>query len=135
MSRRPYDGWETQAALGPDAFIRFIGPIYNPAGDSYVSQVLGLVPEATQRLNDAAAPAPHPAPPPAAGRHVVIVIDPGHGGTVEVGGSSPNNANSPSGEQEKNWTLDMAKRTRAAVLAKALDQGKNVEVVLTRERA
>ena len=32
LSRSPYDGWEERAADGPEAFIRFIGPIYNPAG-------------------------------------------------------------------------------------------------------
>lgn len=71
--------------------------------------------------------------PPVAGTPVVIVVDPGHGGSVEVGDSSPNNAVSPSGELEKHWTLDVAKRTRAAVLAKAVTIGKNVEVFLTRE--
>jgi N-acetylmuramoyl-L-alanine amidase len=133
LSRSPYDGWETRAADGPEAFIRFIGPIYNPAGDVYVAQILALVAEATQRLGEAPAVPVLPPSPPIAGMPAVIVIDPGHGGTVEVGDSSPNNASSPSGEREKNWTLDIAKRTRAAVLAKAVTLGKNVEVVLTRE--
>lgn len=133
LSRSPYDGWEDRAADSPEAFIRFIGPIYNPAGDAYVAQILALVAEATQRLEEAPAVPVLLSPPPIAGTSVVIVIDPGHGGTVEVGGSSPNNASSPSGEREKNWTLDVAKRTRVAVLAKAVMLGKNVEVVLTRE--
>jgi hypothetical protein len=34
-------------------------------------------------------------------------IDPGHGGGAEVGGSSHNNALSPSGVPEKNLTLRM----------------------------
>jgi N-acetylmuramoyl-L-alanine amidase len=68
-----------------------------------------------------------------AGTPLVIVIDPGHGGTVKVGGSSPNNATSPSGELEKHWTLDFARRTRAAVLAKAAASAISVEVVLTRD--
>ena len=68
-----------------------------------------------------------------AGTPVVIVIDPGHGGISRVGGSSPNNAVSPSGELEKNWTLDLAKRTMAALLSKARAAGKNVKVFLTRE--
>ena len=34
-----------------------------------------------------------------------IVIDPGHGGDVKVGGSSPNNARGPSGVLEKALTL------------------------------
>jgi len=35
----------------------------------------------------------------------VIVIDPGHGGTTTIGGSSPNNATGPRGTLEKNMTL------------------------------
>lgn len=132
LSRSPYEGWEERAAEGPEAFMRFVGPIYNPAGDAYVNQVLALVGEATQRL-DAALAVAQPQPPEVAGAPAVIVIDPGHGGMAKTGGSSPNNATSPSGELEKNWTLDFAKRTRAAVLAKALASGKNVKVELTRE--
>jgi N-acetylmuramoyl-L-alanine amidase len=132
LSRSPYDGWEERAEESPEAFIRFIGPIYNPAGNAYVDQILALVAEATQRL-EAAPAVPVIPPPPVAGTPVVIVIDPGHGGTVAVGGSDPNHAESPSGELEKHWTLDVAKRTRAAVLAKAVTLGKSVEVVLTRE--
>ena len=133
LSRSPYNGWEERAVQGPEAFIRFIGPIYNPAGITYVNQILALVDEATQRLNTAPAGLEIPPPPPVAGTAVVIVIDPGHGGSVRVNGSSPNNAQSPSGELEKDWTLDIAKRTRTAVLAKAIALGKNVNVVLTRE--
>lgn len=40
----------------------------------------------------------------------VIVIDPGHGGTAKVGGSSPNNAMGPAGTLEKWLTLDLAQR-------------------------
>ena len=133
LSRSPYNGWEDRAAEGPEAFIHFIGPIYNPAGVTYVNQVLVLVDEATRRLNAAPAVPDILPPPPVAGTPVVIIIDPGHGGTVKVNGSSPNNAISPSGELEKDWTLDIAKRTRAAVLTKAVVLGKNVNVVLTRE--
>jgi N-acetylmuramoyl-L-alanine amidase len=133
LSRSPYNGWENRAAESPEAFIRFIGPIYNPAGVTYVNQILALVGEATQRLDAAPAVIENPPPPLIAGTPVVIVIDPGHGGTVKIGGSSPNNATSPSGELEKDWTLDIAKRTRAAVLSKAVALGKNVNVILTRE--
>jgi N-acetylmuramoyl-L-alanine amidase len=133
LSRSPYNGWEERAVQGPEAFIRFIGPIYNPAGVTYVNQVLALVDEATQRLHAAPAGPEIPPPPPVAGTAVVIVIDPGHGGSVRVNGSSPNNAHSPAGELEKDWTLEIAKRTRTAVLAKAVALGKHVNVVLTRE--
>lgn len=40
----------------------------------------------------------------------IIVIDPGHGGSTAVGGSSPNNATGTNGTQEKNLTLDIAVR-------------------------
>jgi N-acetylmuramoyl-L-alanine amidase len=133
LSRSPYKGWQEKAAEGPEAFIGFIGPIYNPAGEVYVNQVLALVEEATRLLEEAPIVPEPPVTPPVPGTPVVIVIDPGHGGTEKVEGSSPNNAVSPSGEKEKNWNLDMAKRTRTAVLAKAVTLGKNVKVVLTRE--
>lgn len=40
----------------------------------------------------------------------IIVIDPGHGGTQVVSGSSPNNATGPNGLKEKNVTLEIAVR-------------------------
>ena len=49
-----------------------------------------------------------------------IVIDPGHGGTTKVGGSSPNNATGPNGTLEKALTLDVAMRA-ATVLGDAGD--------------
>jgi N-acetylmuramoyl-L-alanine amidase len=94
---------------------------------------MALLSEATVWLTKIPTPVVIPPPPPIAGTPVVIVIDPGHGGIVKVDGSSPNNATSPSGELEKNWTLDIAKRTKAAALAKAVTLGKNIDVVLTRE--
>ena len=53
-----------------------------------------------------------------------VVIDPGHGGTTTVGGSSPNNATGPTGLLEKDVTLDVSMR----VAAKTRD----MKVVLTR---
>ena len=55
LSRPPYHGWEEHAAEGAEAFIHFIGPIFNPAGDVYVDKVLGLLPEAQELLDDAPA--------------------------------------------------------------------------------
>ncbi|MFV3129626.1 N-acetylmuramoyl-L-alanine amidase family protein [Niveispirillum sp. KHB5.9] len=55
-----------------------------------------------------------------------VVIDPGHGGANAVGGSSPNNAQGPTGLLEKVVTLDLAKRT--APLLKAA----GITVLLTR---
>lgn len=37
----------------------------------------------------------------------VVTIDPGHGGDVKIGGSSPNNATGPNGTQEKSLTLSI----------------------------
>jgi N-acetylmuramoyl-L-alanine amidase len=61
-----------------------------------------------------------------------VVIDPGHGGSLEVGGSSPNNAISPSGVLEKNITLRMGFLVRDAILSEAKAGGHEVKVVLTR---
>ena len=49
----------------------------------------------------------------------VVVLDPGHGGTAKIGGSSPNNARGPNGLQEKDLTLDLATRTAALLSASA----------------
>ena len=38
----------------------------------------------------------------------IVVIDPGHGGTETVGGSSPNNATGPNGLKEKSVLLEIA---------------------------
>ena len=48
----------------------------------------------------------------------IIVIDPGHGGTAKVGGSSPNNATSGSGLLEKNLTLAVARHVRTSLTAR-----------------
>jgi len=55
----------------------------------------------------------------------IVVLDPGHGGTVKVGGSSPNNASGPNGLLEKNLTLEVAQRTASALAGHA-------QVMLTR---
>jgi N-acetylmuramoyl-L-alanine amidase len=48
----------------------------------------------------------------------VVVIDPGHGGSERVGGSSPNNATGPAGTLEKTLTLAVAQRVAAALVAR-----------------
>ena len=58
-----------------------------------------------------------------------VVIDPGHGGTFEVGGSSWNNAISFSGVMEKSMTLQMALLLRDALAA----ADPAIKVFLTRE--
>jgi N-acetylmuramoyl-L-alanine amidase/phosphatidylserine/phosphatidylglycerophosphate/cardiolipin synthase-like enzyme len=54
-----------------------------------------------------------------------VVIDPGHGGSAAVGGSSPNNATGPNGLLEKDVTLDLSRRVAEALTGRAA-------VVLTR---
>ena len=57
----------------------------------------------------------------------LVVLDPGHGGTAKVGGSSPNNAVGPDGLREKDLTLDIATRVplrspgRGTVLTRTAD--------------
>jgi N-acetylmuramoyl-L-alanine amidase len=68
-----------------------------------------------------------------AGKKGTIVIDPGHGGNAEVGGSSHNNARSPSGVLEKNLTLRMAFLVRDALRQAATVGGHTLKVILTRE--
>lgn len=62
-----------------------------------------------------------------------VVIDPGHGGALETGGSSANNATSPSGILEKNMTLRLGLLLRDAIKAAATAGGHTVKVVMTRE--
>lgn len=47
----------------------------------------------------------------------IVVLDAGHGGTTKVGGSSPNNAQGPTGLLEKAVTLDVAQRVRPLLVA------------------
>jgi N-acetylmuramoyl-L-alanine amidase len=57
----------------------------------------------------------------------IVVIDPGHGGLGKIGGSSGNNATSPSGLLEKDLTLAVAHHTEAALSA----VGHNVRLTRT----
>lgn len=51
----------------------------------------------------------------------IVVLDPGHGGTTTVGGSSPNNATGPTGLKEKTVTLDIARRVDTLLTADGID--------------
>jgi len=68
----------------------------------------------------------------------VIVIDPGHGGTTKVGGSSPNNATAVSGVKEKVLTLQYAQTLKQHLdgeACRAIFRGRgycDVQVILTR---
>jgi N-acetylmuramoyl-L-alanine amidase len=65
--------------------------------------------------------------------NATVVIDPGHGGTQNMGGSDANHAVSPSGFLEKNMTLKLGLLVRDAVLAAATAGGHTIKVVLTRD--
>lgn len=62
-----------------------------------------------------------------------VVIDPGHGGTHEVGGSSANNATSFSGVPEKVMTLQFANLVRIALEDAAKKGGHKITIVMTRK--
>lgn len=126
LERAPYSGWEEHTASAQD-FIGFIGPIYSGAA-GYAARVLARLPDAQALLQAAAAAVPVPA-----ASLGTIVIDPGHGGTAVVGGSSPNNAISASGVKEKKLTLDLALMLAAHVKSQAQAAGRDVRVVLTRD--
>ena len=60
-----------------------------------------------------------------------VIIDPGHGGTANVGGSGANHATSATGVLEKTMTLTMGMLVRDALVAATAD-GHEITVVLTR---
>ncbi|MCK1651370.1 N-acetylmuramoyl-L-alanine amidase [Bradyrhizobium sp. 149] len=128
LNRAPYSGWEEHIDSGED-FIRFIGPIYTPK-PSYPDDVLVLVKEAQRLLS--APPRTHLVAAVAAVNLGTVVIDPGHGGTVKVGGSSPNNATSASGVKEKKLALDFSLILRDELLRQATASSQTIKVVLTR---
>jgi N-acetylmuramoyl-L-alanine amidase len=62
-----------------------------------------------------------------------VVIDPGHGGSAEIGDSSANNAISASGVLEKNMTLRLAFLVRDSLKELATIGGHTLQIHLTRE--
>lgn len=54
----------------------------------------------------------------AEGRGATIVLDPGHGGAEDVGGSSANNVEGPGGVREKTVALALARAAKAALEAR-----------------
>lgn len=129
LNRAPYSGWEEHVGSSA-SFIRFIGPIYTPSA-GYADKVLSLLPEAAALLSEVS-------PPPAEVRTAgttdlgTIVIDPGHGGTANVPGSSANNAISATGVKEKKLTLDCALLLQSELRSQAARAGEQIKVVLTR---
>lgn len=133
LNRAPYTGWEEHVGTADD-FIRFIGPIYTPT-KKYADKVLDIVPEATALLDQVGGPLPLVAESAAAAATSdlgTIVIDPGHGGTVNMPGSSANNAISKSGVKEKKLTLDFCLTLRDELLKQATKDNQSIKVVLTR---
>lgn len=65
--------------------------------------------------------------------NATVVIDPGHGGMVNMGGSDANHAVSPTGVLEKNMTLQLGLLVRDALKAAATAGGHNIKVLMTRE--
>ena len=63
----------------------------------------------------------------------VVVIDPGHGGSLETGGSSKNNAVSTSGVLEKNMTLRFAFLVRDALQEAAQLGAHDLKIFMTRD--
>ena len=148
LDRSPYAGWQGHAGSA-DAFMRFIGPIYTPTA-GYADKVLALVSEATALLNGMSTPStgssasggtsspgsatssPGSAISSGTFNLGTIVIDPGHGGTTNVAGSSANNAISASGIKEKALTLQFAQILQTELLSQAGNAGEQLKVVLTR---
>lgn len=137
IGRAYYAGWEEHAETG-EGFIRFIGPIYCPT-QGYVDRVLALLDEAQELLKSFSSGVSGTAGeggttiPPSPGAFTVV-IDPGHGGSAKVGGSSPNNAVSPSGVKEKGMTLKLALYARDALIKRGRERQLDIKVFLTRDR-
>ena len=102
IARAPYSGFESHTDTGAD-YINFIGPIYTPT-PGYADKVLRLVPEAETLLAEGGAAGETETE--GTTRLGTIIIDPGHGGTQNLPGSSQNNAVSVSDIPEKKLTLD-----------------------------
>jgi N-acetylmuramoyl-L-alanine amidase len=127
LNRSPYSGWEEHVDSGEE-FMQFIGPIYCP-NDGYVGKVLSLIPDAAQLLSESSTtPVPQPSNFTKIG---TIVIDPGHGGTQRLSGSSPNNAISHTGVKEKKLTLDFALILQELIHGNT-PEGRWIDIVLTR---
>ncbi|MDQ1640548.1 MAG: hypothetical protein QOF62_3887 [Pyrinomonadaceae bacterium] len=61
-----------------------------------------------------------------------VVLDPGHGGTGNIGGSDGNHAVSPSGVKEKDLTLILAKLVKTELQNAATAGGHTITIVMTR---
>ncbi|MEQ1861605.1 MAG: N-acetylmuramoyl-L-alanine amidase [Chthoniobacteraceae bacterium] len=145
MARAPYEGFENHVATG-EAYIRFVGPIYAPApadagNVGYADKVIALLGEASALLKAAQKSgealvevgADLPEEPGHTSVEHVVVIDPGHGGKNDTGGSAANHATSASGVLEKTMTLDFARLVREALTSAGDGQPFTMKVILTRD--
>ncbi|AHE53903.1 N-acetylmuramoyl-L-alanine amidase [Sphingomonas sanxanigenens] len=131
IGRAPYTGWESNVDT-PERFIRFIGPVYTPS-TGYAEAVIKLMPEAQALLSAASDAGAAEATPTSPVKDLgTLILDPGHGGTTKVGGSSPNNAISVSGVKEKKLALDFCLILRDLLIAQAAAAKQTIKVVLTR---
>lgn len=134
IARTPYSGWEEHSQSG-ESFIRFIGPTYCPTA-GYVEHVLALLPEAEKLLGTNGGidtESATPIQPDRAERHFgAIILDPGHGGTKDLPGSSWNNTKSASGVLEKTLTLEWCQALRTELQSQAAASGRTIDVVMTR---
>ena len=129
IARAPYSGWEMRADSAEE-YMRFIGGIYTPSA-GYADKVLALEAEAAALLAKFASGKVKAS---SSGTTDIgtIVLDPGHGGTQKVEGSSPNNATSVSGVKEKKLALDFCMILRDLLIQKAGAANLKINVVLTR---
>jgi N-acetylmuramoyl-L-alanine amidase len=128
INRAPYSGWEETAGSAED-FLRFIAPRWAPGRTGLADRLIARLPDARALLDD-----DRVAPPPAARPSIgTVVIDPGHGGTSNLPGSSANNAVSVSGVKEKKLTLDLALMLQAHLARRSAARGVSVRVLLTRD--
>ena len=130
IGRAPYSGWESHVSTGED-YIRFIGKVYTPKL-GYANDVLALVPEA-QSLLFAATEANGIAATAGDIDLGTIILDPGHGGTINMPGSNANNAISVKNTKEKKLTLDFCLILRDELISQAHAAGEKIKVVLTRD--
>ncbi|GAA0272678.1 N-acetylmuramoyl-L-alanine amidase [Alteraurantiacibacter aestuarii] len=130
IDRAPYSGWESHVDT-PEQYIHYIGPIYTPSA-GYADKVLALVPEAQSILFEAVT-SDGTVANSGTTKLGTLVLDPGHGGTVKIGGSSPNNATSISGVKEKKLALEFCLLLRDELIRQAGVANEEIKVVLTRE--
>lgn len=104
------------------------------SGNSYILEIVNVryaSADSTTKPTKPTKPKKPKSPVTKTNKTFVIVLDPGHGGTKKLGGSSPNNATARSGILEKTLVLDLAKKIQAK-LNNTIAKGQKIKVLLTR---